>query len=74
MSSHITHLVKLSEAIDKAQALIYMTHGGSGENFRGFSSEVQDTYLLTVSDLIESAGLHLNQLKNELMEKKEGQA
>ena len=70
MSSHIDRLASLSEAIAKAQAMLYMAHGESGENFRSFSGEVQDTYLLTVSDLVESAGLHLNQLKNELMEKK----
>lgn len=64
--SHIDRLDCLSEAIAKAQAMIFMTFGESGGSFRRMSRETQDNFLWALCDHIESAGQHLAKLQDEL--------
>lgn len=64
--SCIDQLDALNESIAKARAMIHMTFGESGDNFRGFNREFQDNYLWALSDHIETASKHLAQLQDEL--------
>lgn len=64
--SCIDQLDALNEAIAKAQAMVYMTYGESGDSFRRMSRETQDNFLWALCDHIESAGQHLAMLQDEL--------
>lgn len=72
MTCHIDRLDSLIEAIAKAQAMVYMTYGESGDSFRKMSRETQDNFLWALCDHIESASMHLSQLQNELACEKGG--
>lgn len=63
---------RVNEALSKAQAMVYMTHGSAGESFRSMSDETQDRFLWALCDHIESAALQLAQLQDELNSRKGG--
>lgn len=69
MSAHIDRLGCLNESLAKARAMIHMTFGEGGDNFRGFNREFQDNYLWALADHIEAANKHLAQLQDELTNK-----
>lgn len=64
--SHLDRLDCLNESIAKARAMIHMTFGEGGKQFRGFNDELQDNYLWALSDHIEAASQHLAQLQDEM--------
>lgn len=74
MSSHTDRLDCLNEAIAKARAMVFMTHGESSDQFREMSPELQDNFLWALCDQIESASQHLAKLQDELTGSKGGQA